>query len=157
MADWQTFTEEAPELAARVQARLEANTHHVMATLRVDGSPRMSGTEARIIDGQLMSGSMWQARKALDLERDPRCAFHTNPSDPTMDGGDAKIDAVAVEIDDEAAKNAAFEVMGAPPGPGHLFRYDLVRVVLVEVETDPDELVVTTWKPGEPLAEVRRA
>jgi hypothetical protein len=156
MADWTTFSDEAPELAAKVRARFEANTHHVLGTLRADGSPRLSGTEVRIIDGQLMSGSMWQARKALDLEHDPRCAFHTNPSDPSMDGGDAKVDALAVEINDEAAKAAAFEAMGAPPGPGHLFRYDLLRIALIEVETDPDQLVVTTWQPGGETTVVRR-
>jgi hypothetical protein len=157
MTDWQNFAHDEPDLAAKVQARLEANTHHVMATLRADGSPRLSGTEVRIIGGQLMTGSMWQARKALDLERDPRCAFHTNPSDPTMDGGDAKIDALAVEIVDEVEKTAAFEAMGAPPGPGHLFRYDLVRVVLVEVEHDPDGLLVTSWRPGAPVTVIHRA
>jgi hypothetical protein len=155
MASWHTFEEEAPELAAKVRARLEANLHHVMATLRADGSPRVSGTEVRIWRGELVLGSMWRARKALDLQRDPRVAVHTTPSDADMAGGDARIDAVAVEL--LGADNAAFfGEEEAPPGPNHAFRLDLVRVSLVEVTHDPDRLVVTTWTPGRGVKRVER-
>jgi hypothetical protein len=40
MATWKQFAAEAPDLAYAVRARFEAAKHHVLATLRADGSPR---------------------------------------------------------------------------------------------------------------------
>ena len=148
MANWMTFTTEAPDLAEKVEARLRAHTHHVMATLRVDGSPRVSGTEVEIDSDELYIGSMWHARKALDLLRDGRMAVHTNPGDETMDGGDAKLRATAILVDDgEPAKedrrqeNQALE-------PYHLFRLELEDVVLTEVDQEAEMLHVHLWRPG---------
>jgi hypothetical protein len=147
MANWKTFTHEAPDMAAKVEARWRAHTHHVMATLRADGAPRVSGTEIVVTDDELYLGSMWQARKARDLLRDPRVAVHSNPRDETMTGGDAKLDALAVEVpEDDPAKLAIAE--GAPPGPLHVFRLDLVDVVLTEVDHDANALFTHLWRPG---------
>ena len=98
MATWTEFSTEAPELAAAIAARFTANKHHVLATLRRDGSPRVSGTEVEFADGVLRLGSMPGARKARDLQRDPRYALHANPSDETMAGGDAKVSGTAREV-----------------------------------------------------------
>ena len=49
MATWEDFEQEAPEPAALVRARFEAEKHHVLATLRKDGSPRVSGTEVDFV------------------------------------------------------------------------------------------------------------
>jgi len=155
MASWTSFENDAPELAAKVRARLEANLHHVMATVRADGSPRVSGTEVRIWHDDLVLGSMWQARKALDLQRDARVAIHTNPSDETMEGGDARLDAVAVEVVGDA--NAEFYADDeSPPGPNHLFRLELHRVSLVEVDHEAARLIVTTWREGRGVTRVER-
>src|SRR5687767_4858714 len=78
---WVTFTAEAPALAAAVEARLRATKHRVLATLRADGSPRVSGTEVDFWDGDLVLGSMFGAVKARDLLRDGRFAVHANPGD----------------------------------------------------------------------------
>src|SRR6476661_8461672 len=96
------LAQQAPELAAAIRARFEAERHHVLATLRADGSPRVSGTEVGFRNGQLFLGSMPDARKALDLRRDPRCALHAHTGDGTMAGGDGKVSGRAVEATDEA-------------------------------------------------------
>jgi hypothetical protein len=155
MASWTTFERDAPELAAKVRARLEAHRHHVMATLRADGAPRVSGTEVTFWNDDLVLGSMWQARKALDLQRDPRLAVHANPSDEKLDGGDARIDAVAEELVGEA-NDAFYAGEEAPPGPNHLFRLDLHRVSLVEVDEVRNKLIVTTWNEGRGVTRVER-
>ena len=72
MSSWSQFELEAPGLAERVRARLDAHVHKTIATLRRDGSPRISGTEIRFEDGEVWIGSMWQALKARDLQSDPR-------------------------------------------------------------------------------------
>jgi len=82
MATWQEFTGAAPELAQAVQARLDEHRHKLLATLRKDGSPRISGVETTVRNGELWLGMMWQSRKALDLQRDPRLALHSATVDP---------------------------------------------------------------------------
>ncbi|MGB6049275.1 MAG: pyridoxamine 5'-phosphate oxidase family protein, partial [Rhodococcus sp. (in: high G+C Gram-positive bacteria)] len=99
MATWTEFATAAPAMSAAVAARLTAHKHHVLATLRKDGSPRVSGTEVVFTeDGLLRLDSMPNALKAVDLQRDPRFALHANPGHHTMDGGDAKLSGTAVEL-----------------------------------------------------------
>src|SRR5919107_5856159 len=100
MASWSAFEREAPELAALARRFLDLNAHKVLATLRRDGSPRVSGTELRFSDGELWIGSMPGARKARDLQRDPRYALHSGSDDPPGWDGDAKLAGVAEEITD---------------------------------------------------------
>ncbi len=126
MASWSEFEAAAPALAARVRARLDAHTHKTLATVRGDGAPRISGTESEFADGELWIGSMWQARKARDLRRDPRFALHSGSDDPPDWAGDAKLAGIAEEITDpERVREIAGDK--APAGPMHLFRLDLRR------------------------------
>src|ERR671914_38732 len=95
MPSWSEF-----EAAAKVRERLDAHTHKTLATLRRDGSPRISGTESAVRDGELWIGSMWKARKAHDLQRDPRFALHSGSDEPDEWKGDAKLAGIAEEITD---------------------------------------------------------
>jgi Pyridoxamine 5'-phosphate oxidase len=155
MATWQQFEEEAPDLAKAVRERFEATKHHVLATLRRDGSPRVSGTEVRIYDGDLTVGSMWGAVKARDLQRDGRFALHANPGDGSMAAGDAKVAGVAVEVVDQAELDAYADETKPPPGSFHFFRLFLTEVVLTTVENN-EYLLIRTWRPGEPVKRVER-
>ncbi|WP_431678236.1 pyridoxamine 5'-phosphate oxidase family protein [Kitasatospora sp. KL5] len=148
MTTWQDFEHEAPDLAPLVRARFEANKHHVLATLRRSGAPRVSGTEVEFVGADLTIGSMYGAVKALDLRRDGRFALHSNPGDETMADGDAKVSGTAVEITDPA-ELAAYEgdLPQPPPGPYHAFRLEPGEVVLTTVEGD--RLVIRSWRPGE--------
>jgi hypothetical protein len=148
-ASWREFAQEAPELAAQVRERFGVRKHCTLATLRRDGSPRISGTEVQLSDEAFEIGSMPRAVKALDLLRDPRCAVHAATVDP-VEGrerewpGEAKVAGVAVEVPAEPRD----------PHPGsHRFRLGLTEVVLTTV--DGHELVITAWHPGRGV-EVRR-
>lgn len=145
MASWQEFSLAAPELAAPVRARFEATKHHVLATLRRDGSPRVSGTEADFTgDGRLTLGSMAGAVKAADLKRDPRFALHANPGDGSMDGGDSKIAGVAVLV----APTSPSESGAAEESDGSdAFELDIREVVHTTVEDD--QLRIRFWKAGD--------
>lgn len=156
MTTWQDFEEEAPELAAAVRARFEANRHHVLATVRKSGAPRVSGTEVQFIGADLSLGSMYGAVKALDLRRDGRFALHSTPSDETMAGGDAKISGLAHEITDEVELSAyVAELPSPPPGPFHAFRLEPTEVVLTEVTGD--QLRIRSWRPGQDVKTVHRS
>lgn len=75
VATWQHIVDSAPEFAATLRRHLDARAHKTIATLRVDGSPRISGIETFFADGELWFGSMPNARKALD-----RAAIPVSPS-----------------------------------------------------------------------------
>jgi Pyridoxamine 5'-phosphate oxidase len=156
MPRWSEFEAEAPALAARVRARLEAHKHKTIATLRGDGSPRISGTETEIKDGDLWIGSMWQARKARDLQRDPRFALHSGSDDPSEWTGDAKLAGVAEEIvEPERMK----EINGehTTPGSMHLFRLDLDEVSTVGLDDARKALVIEVWTPEHGIRTMKRA
>lgn len=147
MVSWSEFTAVEPELAGRVRAVFDRNKHKTMATLRKDGSPRISGTEADFKDGELWLGSMPDARKANDLLRDPRVAIHGPTTEPDEAGSmepDAKIAGKAIEVTDPEILAKFGE--GAPPGPFHLFRVDVTEVAVTGVDGDPpDHLVIDFW------------
>jgi Pyridoxamine 5'-phosphate oxidase len=154
MARWSEVEAEAPELAARARQALEAHTHKTLATLRRDGSPRISGTEARFADGDLWMGSMWRAVKALDLQRDPRFALHSGTEEPDEGLRDTKVAGRVEEITDpeEVArinKNA--------PGRSHLFRCDITELVVIGLGGDPpDHIVIESWHEGRGLTRRER-
>lgn len=152
---WQDLQEAEPGFAETVRTRFGGYKHHVLGTLRADGSPRLSGIEAEFRLGELWLGMMPGSRKALDLRRDPRFALHANPGpDTSMDGGDARIAGRAVEVTDPAAIARFVGEVTVPEGPFHLFRVDVTEVVRTYVD-DPD-LVLEVWRPGGPLRTVRR-
>ncbi len=114
MATWDEFAAAAPELAGRARELLEAHTHLTIATVRKDGAPRISGIEAQVLLGDLWFGSMPQAVKALDLQRDPRFALHSGTGDASEWQGDAKFAGRAEEITDPERMKEIFEAMGQP-------------------------------------------
>ena len=116
MARWSEVEQEVPELAARARALFDAKKHKTLATLRKDGSPRISGIELEFRDGDVWFGSMWQGVKALDLQRDPRFALHSGSDDPDDWKGDAKIAGRAEEITDkEPSRIPHWRTAGAEP------------------------------------------
>jgi Pyridoxamine 5'-phosphate oxidase len=156
MPTWTEFESAAPELAAEVRRLLDAHRHKTIATIRRDGSPRISGIETEIRDGELWTGSMWQARKALDLRRDRRFALHSGSEEPETWSGDAKLAGLAEEITDPERVR---EINGgkAPPGPSHLFRLDLREVSTVKLDDARTKLVITVWTPERGVRRIERA
>ena len=154
MPSWAEFEAAAPELAARVRALLDAHAHKTLATIRRDGSPRISGTESQFADGELWIGSMWNARKALDLRRDPRFALHSGSDDPPAWSGDAKLAGVAEEITDPGRVRA---INGAAVGPSHLFRLDLREVSTVGLDDSGKALAIDVWTPERGVRRIERA
>ena len=144
MASWSEFEAEAPELAARVRERLDAHGHKTMATIRRDGSPRISGTEVEFGDGELWIGSMSDALKARDLQRDPRFALHSASEDPDVWTGDAKLAGTAEEVT-------------KPGADSHRFRLDLEEVSTVGLDEGRKFLLIDVWKPGEAVRTIKRA
>jgi hypothetical protein len=155
VASWREIQDEAPELAARARGFFDANKHKTLATLRRDGSPRVSGIEADFADGEVWLGSMWRAVKALDLRRDPRFALHSASADPDEGWeGDAKLAGRAIEIKDPELKGTRGG--GAGGRDYHLFRADVAELVVIGLTEERDKLVIESWHSGRGLSRVER-
>jgi hypothetical protein len=150
MTAWQDFEQAAPEFAQRVRALFDAHKHKTIATLRADGSPRISGIETEFEDGQLVFGSMLNARKGADLRRDPRFALHSATVDP-VEGSEAQWPG--------EAKIAGRAIAAGPitTGPqGDRFQADIAEVVHTHLNDEATMLVVEWWTPTHGLRRIER-
>ena len=139
MATWGEVEALAPDLAQDVRRCFAVRKHATLATLRRDGSPRISGTEVEFAGAEIYLSSMPAAVKALDLQRDGRFALHSPTVDPPEEdpgawGGEAKVAGFAHEV---GARESASDP--------HRFRLDVREVVLTRVTGN--RLVVTSWHP----------
>lgn len=150
MVNWKAVEAAEPELAASVRAAFDQGKHKTVATLRADGSPRISGIEVEFADGELTFGSMLGSRKSADLVRDPRLALHSPSVDPPEGApgswrGDAKISGRAVPTG---------SVTGPPAGDA--FRVDIEEVVRIGLNETADRLVIQVWRPESGLRVISR-
>jgi hypothetical protein len=142
VASWGEFAAAEPEFAERVLERFNVRKHSTLATLRRDGSPRISGTEVSFEGGELSLGMMPGSLKSRDLQRDARLALHSptedaSEEDPSSWAGEAKIAGQGVEV---TVPNRREE--------GHRFRVEITEVVLTRVGEPADHLVIESWHPG---------
>jgi hypothetical protein len=164
MASWAELESEAPEFARAVRDRLQAGKHKTIATLRRDGSPRISGTEADFVGDDLWIGSMTGAVKAHDLQRDPRYALHSASADPPGWEGDAKLAGTAEEITDperfqdfrRLQAREAGEEEPRDPGDYHLFRLEITEAVLIGLNPERTKMVIEHWHEGRGIERLER-
>jgi hypothetical protein len=150
MMAWRDFEALEPEFAQRVRALFDAHKHKTIATLRADGSPRISGIEAAFEDGQLVFGSMANARKGADLRRDPRFALHSATIDP-VDGSEAQWPGEA-KISGRAIPSGL--ITGG--ADGDRFHADIAEVVHTHLNEEATLLVVEWWTPMHGLRRIER-
>ncbi len=155
VASWGAIEQAEPEFAGRVRRLFDAGRHKTIATLRADGSPRISGIECEFTTGDLRFGSMTDARKGADLRRDPRFALH-GPTFHPVEGkesdwpGEAKIAGRAI-----AAGQVAADQANEQPD-GEMFVADIIEVVITALNAEATKLVVESWTPGRGLQRVER-
>jgi len=143
---WQDVVDAQPAFAARVLELFQSRKHKTLATLRRDGSPRISGTETQFENGDLWLGMMPGSMKALDLARDSRMALHSPSVDapPGNDAGwagEAKIAGHGVTVERQ---------MGEGP-PATFIRVDITEVVHTHLDAAAQNLVIEAWHPGRGL------
>jgi hypothetical protein len=144
MASWSDVVTAEPEFAQRVHDVFAVRKHKTLATLRRDGSPRISGIETEFEDGEWCLGMMPGSVKAADLRRDSRLALHSptvDPpeGDPSSWAGEAKIAGRGIEI--------CAPESGPSAAPSHRFRIEVDEVVLIHVGRPADHLVIESWTP----------
>jgi hypothetical protein len=158
MAAFADVVAEEPEFAERVRASFDAHAHKVLATLRADGSPRVSGIEMSFVAGEPWLAGMPGSVKFTDLRRDPRFALHSGSAEPDAFTADAKLSGRATQVldDDERRRFAAAAGVPAEHLGFELFRVDLEQVVLVALNDEKTALVVSSWRPGRGLTQTNR-
>jgi hypothetical protein len=152
---WKAIEQAEPEFAGRVRRLIEAGRHKTIATLRADGSPRISGIECEFTEGELRFGSMTGALKGADLKRDPRFALH-GPTFHPEEGkesewpGEAKIAGRAILAGPVATGE------GSEQPDGEMFVADIIEVVITGLNAAATKLVVESWTPERGLRRVER-
>lgn len=153
VTSWGEFEDQQPAMAAVVRRCFDARRHKTIATIRADGSPRISGIECSFDDGRMTFGSMPKSRKLDDLHRDPRFALHSPTEDPIEGAesswrGEAKVSGYAIP-------HGAIDGDGAPEG--ELFVADVTEVVFVHLDATATRLIVDWWTPDGGPRRVERA
>jgi hypothetical protein len=154
MTTWKAIEQAEPEFASRVRQLFDAGRHKTIATLRADGSPRISGIECEFEDGDLRFGSMTGARKGSDLKRDPHFALH-GPTFHPVEGkegewpGEAKIAGTATAVGSVTAP-------GEDGPDGEAFVADITEVVITGLDAEATKLVVEWWTPEDGLQRIER-
>jgi hypothetical protein len=162
MANWQQFVDEAPRIA-EIFGRRHAATGNLclLATLRADGSPRISPIEPRVFEGELAVVGMPGTTKFADLDRDGRFCLHTATVDPHVGDGDVKLFGAVRELPDKPLHQRFAEMLFAESGFDLRGRdFDPFYVADLtgasSVTIDDGVLTITIWKPGRGERVVRK-
>lgn len=162
MVTWSEFTTDAPRISdVFVRRHTAAGNLCMLATLRADGSPRISPMEPRIFEDHLVLVGMPGTTKFRDLGRDPRFCLHTATVDPHVSDGDAKLWGDAANLQDAElhqrfAANlfdeTGMDLRGQVFDPFYVA--DLTSASSLAIEDG--RLAITIWRPGEGERVVRR-
>lgn len=125
-----------------------------MATVRRDGSARLSPVEPLLWDGDLWLSMGLGSRKTADLRRDPRILAHRIVTSRNGQDGEYKLRGAAVEEPDPATQarytHQVAARLGWQPEPGkfHLFRVDVTDVTYIRWDDATNDQYVTRWPTG---------
>jgi Pyridoxamine 5'-phosphate oxidase len=146
---WHTFAAQAPVVAATAQELFDRFGFVFVATIRADGSPRISAVEVHVVDGHLMLVMVAGSQKARDLARDSRLALQTPVTDAGNPGAEVKLRGVALAADPllrRAAADAIDAASGWRPEPSwRFFDVDVRAASLLSWTTNEGDMVLTVW------------
>jgi hypothetical protein len=155
--NWGELEAAAPEIAERGRERLAEAHVALLATLRKDGSPRISPVEPYISGGHLLFGAMSWSLKVRDLLRDPRCALHSAITGPNNAEPEFKLYGQALEADEELRKTCAEGWWhDQAEGAAAVFEVDVELATLITWDLEGGEMSVRRWSPERGLTETSR-
>jgi len=158
---WSDIEQAQPGLAKLAHDRLIGPGVVLVATVRRDGTPRLSPVEPLILDGDLWLSMMWHSAKALDLLRDPRILVHNIIASRSGTDGEFKIRGTARQEDEPRLQrryaDTVASTLGWDPEPGkfHLFAVDIEHTAVISYDEPTGDQHVATWPPAAEF--IRRA
>lgn len=157
---WSYLEGHQPRLAELGRRRLFEPGVLLVATMRKDGTPRVSPVEPFVMEGQLLLSMLWQSLKAKDLLRDPRILVHSIVTSRDGGAGEFKVRGTARATEDPlvqqryASAVAQEPVWNPDPGRLHLFSIDVETVTFVRYDDATGDQHLASWPP--PREFVRR-
>jgi hypothetical protein len=144
---WEELSESEPRLAEVANDRLIKPGVLLIATIRRDGTPRMSPVEPLVFEGELTLSMMWQSHKAMDLLRDDRILVHSIITSREGSDGEVKLRGRGVAVDDRDVRARycdAVSVLGwRPEEPWfHLFQIEIGDLTVIRYAPNGDQYVV---------------
>jgi hypothetical protein len=142
---WAEFETDAGWLGEVARARLAEPGVVLVATIRADGSPRVSPCEPFFLDADLWLPMLWHSRKADDLRRDARVLVHSIITHRDGDEGEVKARGRAIPESRRTAEvcRAIGAALPFEPDPARvdLFSVDVESVVHIAYATNGDQHV----------------
>jgi hypothetical protein len=151
---WDDLQTQQPRLGAVAHDRLLGPGVLLVATIRRDGTPRLSPVEPFVLGGDLWLSMLLGSLKATDLHRDPRVLVHSVVAGPNGEDGELKLRGTAVAADDrDAQQRYADAVSAALPwspevGRFHLFRVDVDDVTYIRYDNESGDQYLARWPAG---------
>lgn len=148
---WADLESEQPRLAELGKTKLAGPGVVLVATIRRDGSPRVSPVEPLFWQGNLWLSMGFGSLKAKDLFRDPRVLVHSVVTNPSGREGEYKLRGRAMEVDDVIVQTAfsreVAQRLGWSPEVGrfHLFRIDIEDITFIRWDDATNDQFVTRW------------
>ncbi len=151
---WSELQQRQPKLVDVGRQRLLDPGVVLVATIRRDGTPRLSPVEPFVMDGDLWLSMLWQSTKAADLIRDPRVLVHGVVTSRDGRDGEFKLRGQARTEPDSSVQRryaeAVGQALGWKPEVGqfHLFAVDIDHVSYLRYDEPTGDQYVTQWPPG---------
>lgn len=150
---WSDLADQQPALAALAEEKLIRPGVLLIATVRRDGSARISGVEPLVMEGELWLSMMRRSTKALDLHRDPRISLNSIITSPEP-AVEIKLRGIVDVVTESAAhERYAAKVatdLGWQPVVGQfdLFTVNIVDVTQIGYDPDTHGQHVARWPEG---------
>ena len=150
---WSAIAASEPALGAVAFDRLIKPGVLLAGTVRRDGSPRISGVEPLVMDGDLWLSMMRTSAKAMDLARDRRILLHSIVTGPEP-AAEVKVRGTVRAEDDHAVQRryaaAVSAQIGWRPVAGEftLFVVDVEDVTYIGHDADTGGQHVARWPVG---------
>lgn len=154
---WRDLEAAGPEIARLGKERLDQARVAMLATLRKDGSPRISPVEPYLSQGHLLFGAMSWSLKTHDLVRDPRCVLHSAVTGPDNGEGELKLYGRAVEVDDQVRNSCEGWWLERPCGAATVFALNFEQAVFISWNTERGQMIVRRWSAERGYTERTRA
>jgi hypothetical protein len=151
---WGDVEREQPRLAELGRRRFGGPGVVLVATLRRDGSARISPVEPMFFEDDLWLTMGWGSHKSRDLLRDPRILVHSIVTRRDGSEGEVKVRGRAIpELEPEVQARLAAAIadeLGWRPEAGrfHLFRLDVEDITVIRWDDATNDQFVTRWPDG---------